>query len=185
MESFYSSLKSESAITNKPSIHFLGDKGYVFYIPPFCGISKEQLRSNPTLFEGKKDSDFPCHVLVTDSGKYEILEAEEGEIDVGQPISAILTTFFKRRPFIKLRNDIASSRSVIERVIGRMKTIFPFISGTIYRTQINFLAAFLIVAVGVINKILESNPTLFLQDIGVEERDDQKVDELKDLFNKL
>jgi hypothetical protein len=46
------------------------------------------------------------------------------------------------------------------------------------QTQILMLSAFMIISVGLINLLISENPELFLQDVGVEERDEKKFEDL-------
>jgi len=71
--------------------------------------------------------------------------------------------------------DIAPTRSVVERVIGRMKTMFKMNAGPIFRTQLVFLACFLILSAGIINRMIEENDEMFVQDIRQEERDEKNL----------
>jgi len=187
IEEVYTVLKDRSKEGEKPVLYLLGDKGYVFYLPPWVEHTKEEVQANPQIFENHPPSSFPCHVLVTDSAKYEVLEGEEKSDEVTpvnqQTLPTIVAEFEKRRPFVQLRSDIAPSRSVVERVIGRMKTIFKMNAGAIYRTQMNFLSCFLIISVGIINEMIAQNEVLFLQDLDAEERQGKKLGILLSLFN--
>jgi hypothetical protein len=171
-------IRAESERLGKPVLSFLGDKGYVYYIPPWIPFeSKQGLKENPGLFSSKKPDDFPCLVLVTDSARYEVFEAESSAQE-GATVNSLVTQFCQRRPFIKLRSDIAPVRSIVERDIGRMKSLFKVIAGPVCRTQILMLSSFLIISVGLINKLLSENSELFLQDVSVDERDEKKFEEL-------
>jgi hypothetical protein len=177
------SMRERSLAIKKPVLSFMGDKGYVYYLPPWVPYTAKQgLKENPLLFSKAKADDFPCLVLVTDSAKYEVYEAEvaEAQLEEGgeKTMTSLVDQFCQRRPFVKLRSDIAPVRGGIERVIGRMKTLFPVNAGVICRTQILTLTCFLIISVGIINKMLSENSELFLRDVGVEERDEKKFNEL-------
>jgi hypothetical protein len=178
-EEYGESIRARSEVLKKPVLSFLGDKGYVYYLPPWIPFeSKQGLRDNPLLFSQTKAEDYPCLVLVTDSAKYEVFEAETVGGESAASMTSLVDQFCKRRPFVKLRSDIAPVRSIIERVIGRMKSIFKVIAGPVCRTQILMLSAFMIISVGLINLLISENPELFLQDVGVEERDEKKFEDL-------
>jgi hypothetical protein len=121
---------------------------------------------------GRKPGSFASRLLVTDSARHQIVQV------AGQSKNAV-SEFQRRRPFVQLRSDVATVRSVVERVIGRMKSLFDIIQGPILSAHATHLSAFLIVSAGIINKMLDENPSLFVTDKGKE----QRAQEMRERFS--
>jgi len=89
-------------------------------------------------------------------------------------LRTVVEEFEEKRPFVVLRSDIAPIRAVVERMICRMKYLFRVIAGPVYLLQANFLSCYLIIAAGLINKMIEENPQFFVRDLEADEREQRK-----------